>query len=48
MTRLVFIDVETTGLEPDRHGVWEIGAIVRTEDGDHEYLWEVWPDPVQG
>ena len=24
MTRLVFVDVETTGLSPHRHDVWEI------------------------
>lgn len=29
MTKLCFIDTETTGLEPDRHEVYEIGLIVR-------------------
>ena len=33
---LVFVDTETTGLNPDRHHIWEIGLI----DGDGvEYQW---------
>lgn len=48
MTKLVFLDVETTGLDLDRHEVWEVGAIVRTQvyDGntitgwtEKEYHW---------
>ncbi len=27
--RLIFCDCETTGLDSDRHEVWEVGAIVR-------------------
>lgn len=42
---LVFLDTETTGLDRERHQVWEIGAIVRTEDvGDIEYQWMLRPD----
>lgn len=43
MTRLAFVDTETTGLDPDRHEIWEVGLIVR--DGDYggdpedEYRW---------
>jgi DNA polymerase III epsilon subunit-like protein len=42
---VVFVDTETTGLDP-RHGdVWEIAVIRRREDGvDCEYVWQVRPD----
>lgn len=33
MTRLAFLDTETTGLDPDLHEVWEVGVIVREDDG---------------
>lgn len=38
---LVFLDTETTGLDPDRHEVYEIGLIVRHPDADtdQEYRW---------
>lgn len=29
MTRLAFVDTETTGLDPDRHEIWEVGLIIR-------------------
>jgi hypothetical protein len=32
---LAFIDTETTGLDPDRHEIWEIALIV----DDQEYQW---------
>ena len=40
MTRICFIDTETTSLRPDRRA-WEIGLIVRSEDGtlDTEHHW---------
>jgi len=46
MSRLVFIDTETTSLRPDRRA-WEIGAIVR-EPGkdDHEWRWFVDSDDL--
>lgn len=34
----MFIDTETTGLDPDRHEVWEIAAIY--ESGGKWYEWE--------
>lgn len=34
MTKLCFIDTETTGLDPDRHDIWEVGAIIREPNGD--------------
>ncbi|MGI5247557.1 3'-5' exonuclease [Dactylosporangium sp. CA-139066] len=43
--KLIFADCETTGVQPDRHGLWELALIVR-EDGkpDAEYAWQVRPD----
>jgi len=35
MTQLVFVDLETTGLDVDRHGIIEIGCIFET-DGERE------------
>lgn len=32
-----FIDTETTGLDPDRHEIWEVALIVN----DREYLWQL-------
>lgn len=42
--RICFLDLETTGLDPARHDVWEIGLITRGEYVDVEYLWRVEPD----
>src|SRR6266496_2958663 len=47
MTQLVFIDTETSGLDPERHEVWEIGCIVRgstDESSNGEWLWQLKPD----
>lgn len=41
MTALAIVDLETTGVSPDRHHLWEIGLIVRTDDTDREYCWQV-------
>lgn len=39
---LAFIDTETTGLDPDRHEIWEVGLILRYEDGDEsETTWQL-------
>lgn len=43
--RLVFLDTETTGLDPRRHKLWHIGMVVVDPNGDeaeHEWMW--WPD----
>lgn len=41
MTKLVFIDTETTSLRPDRRA-WDIGLIVRQPDGtEAEHQWFV-------
>lgn len=46
MSHLVFLDTETSGLDPDRHHVWEIGAIVRGHPRgyDGEWLWQLRPN----
>lgn len=42
MTKIVFIDTETTGLHPTRHEIWEVGAIVREEGrSDQEFEWQL-------
>jgi hypothetical protein len=36
---LVFLDTETTGLDPDRHEIWDLAYIL---DGkEHEHHWEI-------
>lgn len=45
MSRLVFLDTETTSLDDERGEVWEIAAIVRQPgQADAEHLWEIRPD----
>jgi DNA polymerase III epsilon subunit-like protein len=39
MSKIVFVDTETTGLDPQRHKVWEIAAIVRQDGEDVEWEW---------
>lgn len=40
MTKLLFLDTETTGLDIERHQVWEVGAILREEGKDDvEHHW---------
>lgn len=36
LTDLCFIDTETTGLDPDVHEIWEVGAIV--DDEEHHWF----------
>lgn len=40
MSGVCFVDTETTGLDPDRHAIWEVGLI--TPNGDQH----VWQFPV--
>ena len=40
MTKICFIDTETTGLDPDRHAIWEV-ALITPDGGEH-----VWQFPV--
>ena len=37
MSGVVFVDCETTGLDPDRHEIWELALIV----DDEEHVWTV-------
>lgn len=41
MTKLCFVDTETTGLDPDRHEIWEVACIVRDAAGDTEFVWQL-------
>lgn len=39
---LAFVDTETTGLDPEQHEVWEVGLILRDNEGvEVEYLWQL-------
>jgi DNA polymerase III epsilon subunit-like protein len=42
VTKLCFVDVEVTGLDPERHEIWEVGIITRQDNGEetsyHEFL----------
>jgi DNA polymerase III epsilon subunit-like protein len=50
VTEIAFVDTETTGLEPDRHDVWEIAVITADHDrnvgvvNEQEYVWLIIPD----
>lgn len=37
MTGVCFVDTETTGLDPDRHPIWEVALIV---DNGAEHVWQ--------
>lgn len=37
--RIAIVDIETSGLDPERHEIWEVALIV----DDHEYEWMVQP-----
>lgn len=47
MSRIAFLDLETTGLRPEQHDIWEIGLILRDEpndiEHDQEYHWQIYP-----
>ena len=44
MTRLCFVDIETTGTDPDRHDVWEVAVIARAGSTESERTWLLEPD----
>lgn len=44
MTKLLHLDIETTGLDPEIHDVWEIAVIVIDDNGVNDYVWKVRPD----
>ncbi len=39
MTTLAFIDTETSGLDPDRHEIWEVGLILRSGEMETSHHW---------
>lgn len=41
MTKLAFLDVETTSLDDRNGAIWEIGLIVRAGGADVEYWWQI-------
>jgi DNA polymerase III epsilon subunit-like protein len=52
---LVFLDIETTGLDPEAHEVWEVGIVVRTVEQkekvtirtDQDYHWFLSPQHLE-
>lgn len=38
---LAFVDCETTGLDPDRHEVWEVALILRADAGETSQVWQL-------
>lgn len=38
---LAFVDCETTGLDPDRHEIWEVALILHTDDFEEEHVWHL-------
>jgi len=44
MSNIIFVDTETTGLDPDRHEVWEIALI---EEGGTEHEWRMKPERLR-
>lgn len=52
MTPLAFVDTETTGLDPERHEIWEVGLILRRESAsnevfDEEHHWMLQPNNLE-
>lgn len=52
MTKLVFVDTETTGLDPERHEIWEVAIIVRDHENtpeprDYEFVWNLHIDEAK-
>lgn len=44
MSRIVAVDIETTGLDPERHDIWEIALVVRDEGcADEVHRWYIKP-----
>lgn len=45
---LAFVDTETTGLDPDRHEIWEVGLLLESinDDGVREHQAYQWQLPV--
>ena len=45
MGGVCFVDTETTGLDPDRHPIWEVALI--TPNGD-EHVWQFAVEEING
>jgi hypothetical protein len=41
VTKLAFVDTETLGLDPDRHAIWEVAAVIVERTAYHEYRTDV-------
>ncbi len=42
MTKLAFVDTETTGLDPNHHQIWELAIITESDDDPPtEYAWQL-------
>jgi DNA polymerase III epsilon subunit-like protein len=41
--RVVVVDCETTGLDADRHEIWELAAVELRPEGRAEHLWRMEP-----
>lgn len=50
MNKIVYLDTETTGLDPDRHEIWEVAAIEVHLDKEEDFISDpeehVWQLPV--
>jgi DNA polymerase III epsilon subunit-like protein len=44
-SKVAFVDTETTGLDPDRHDIWEVAVIL--PDDDTEVVWQQAVDATQ-
>jgi len=45
VTKLLVVDTETTGTDPERHDIWEIAVIELPDDGPRvEHAWRILPD----
>lgn len=44
MSKLAFVDLETTGVDQSRHEVWEIGLVIVDGEQDTRYCWQICPD----
>lgn len=49
MTKIAFVDTETTGLDPDLHEIWEVAVVVVSDDDAGRRTWldrQSWQLPV--
>jgi hypothetical protein len=41
MTKLAFVDTETTGLHPDYHQIWEVALLLEDQGTTTEHVWQL-------